>query len=114
MEGVVSKAEELIRKAAEGRTNRLGRPHPSTLNALTNLSMVLASQANKFDEGETLAREVLSLRQKKLGEYHTSTLVSVVNLMRILLEGRDTYGRAYGSEIKELQAKLGEALDKGV
>jgi tetratricopeptide (TPR) repeat protein len=114
MEGVVSKAEELIRKAAEGRTNRLGRAHPSTLNALTNLSMVLASQANKFDEGETLAREVLSLRQKKLGEYHTSTLVSVVNLMRILLEGRDTYGRAYGSEIKELQAKLGEALDKGV
>lgn len=114
MKGVLPKAEELIRKAAEGRTNQLGRTHPSTLNALTNLSMVLASQASKFDEGETLAREVLALRQKKLGDYHTSTLVSVVNLMRILLEGRDTYKRAYGSEIEDIKAKIGEALDKGV
>ncbi|KAL4981967.1 hypothetical protein BDW68DRAFT_182990 [Aspergillus falconensis] len=113
MKGDLIKAEELSRKAVQGRARRLGPTHPSTLNALTNMSMVLASQTDKSDEGLELARKVLSLRQQKLGDYHIATLVSIVNLIRIL-ESLDTHNRANQPEIRQLKDKLERALEQEV
>lgn len=111
--GELRKAEEFSRKAVEGRERRLGPTHPSTLNALTNLSMVLASQAQKFDEGLELARKVLSLRQQRLGDYHIATLVSIVNLLRILPAWDGQQGETK-PEMHQLKGKLEKALEMKV
>jgi tetratricopeptide (TPR) repeat protein len=105
MTGRLQQGEEFIRKAALGREQKLGRTHPDTLNVLTNLSMILASQQNKIAEAEKLAREVMKSRQRKLGESHISTLVSVANLIRILMK-KDPSGQLHRSEIDGLRDGL--------
>jgi tetratricopeptide (TPR) repeat protein len=110
MTGRLWKAEELIRKAATGREEKLGKTHPDTLNVLTNLSMVLAAQNGKIGEAEKLARFVLRSRRERLGEAHISTLVSIANLVLILAK-KDPHGDTYSLEMEALKDQL-HSLEK--
>lgn len=112
MTGRLLAGEQFIRKAVQGREARLGRTHPDTLNVLTNLSMILASQRNKIADAEKLAREVLRSRRERLGESHISTLVSVVNLIRILTK-KDPSGQLHTLEIDGLKDRLKTAEKSG-
>ncbi|KAJ0418762.1 hypothetical protein BJY00DRAFT_314676 [Aspergillus carlsbadensis] len=114
VKGDLPRAEDFSRKSAEGRERRLGPAHPRTLNALTNLSMILAPQAHKYNEWLDLARKVLDFREQELGGYHIATLVSAINLMQILGRMDSRHRASNESEIRQLRGRLERALERGV
>ncbi|KAH0565005.1 hypothetical protein GP486_001603 [Trichoglossum hirsutum] len=61
----------------------LGEEHPSTLNSMNNLALVLRQQG-KYEAAEKMHRRTLILRKKVLGEEHPSTLASMNNLAEML------------------------------
>jgi len=97
-QGKLREAHDALSEAVEGRTARLGREHPSTLNVRTNLSMVLASQGCWLEAIEE-CRKILQAREAQLGMNHISTLVSVANLLEV--------GKAAPSGIFKDRAEIG-------
>ncbi|KAI1285126.1 hypothetical protein F5Y03DRAFT_193410 [Xylaria venustula] len=81
--GKYNNAELLYRQTLELREGVLGREHPSTLNSMDNLALVLRSQG-KYEEAETMHRQTLKLREGVLGREHPSTLNSMNNLALVL------------------------------
>jgi len=67
------------RGALEGYEQVLGRDHPSTLNSINNITLVLDSQG-KYTEAEAMHREALEGYEKVFGRDHPSTLNSMNNL----------------------------------
>jgi hypothetical protein len=61
----------------------LGEKHPSTLNSMNNLIIVLQQQ-RKYKEAEQMQRQTLDLKEKVLGEEHPLTLNSMNNLISVL------------------------------
>jgi Tetratricopeptide repeat len=61
----------------------LGAEHPSTLDSMDNLAVVLNRQG-KHAEAEEIQRQTLRLYTKVLGAEHPSTLRSMNNLVDAL------------------------------
>jgi Flp pilus assembly protein TadD len=61
----------------------LGEEHPSTLDSMNNLALVLDSQG-KHAEADEMHRQALQLKEKVLGQEHPSTLDSMNNLASVL------------------------------
>ena len=64
--GKYIEAEKSYRQALELRERLLGVDHPSTLDSMNNLALVLDSQG-KYEEAEKMHRQTLELREKVLG-----------------------------------------------
>ncbi|KAI0815407.1 Tetratricopeptide repeat-domain-containing protein [Xylaria sp. FL0064] len=67
--GKYDEAETMHRQTLELREEVLGREHPSTLDSMNNLALVLNSQG-KYNEAETIHRQTLELREEVLGREH--------------------------------------------
>ncbi len=82
-QGKYEAAEEMNRRALEGREKVLGVEHPSTLTSVDNLASVLRYQG-KYEAAEEMNRRALEGYEKVLGVEHPSTLTSVSNLASVL------------------------------
>ncbi|KAK3383706.1 hypothetical protein B0T24DRAFT_645911 [Lasiosphaeria ovina] len=90
--GKYEEAEQMHRQALELYEKVLGREHPSTLNSINNLGVVLGSQG-KYEEAEQMHRQALELKEKVLGHEHPSRLASMNNL-GLVLESQGKYEEA--------------------
>ncbi len=82
-QGKYEAAEEMNRRALEGREKVLGVEHPDTLTSVSNLASVLRDQG-KYEAAEEMNRRALEGREKVLGVEHPDTLTSVDNLASVL------------------------------
>jgi nucleoside phosphorylase/tetratricopeptide (TPR) repeat protein len=85
-------AEAMHRQALMLKEKVLGSEHPSTLDSMNNLALVLDSQG-KYEEAEAMHRQALMLKEKVLGREHPSTLDSMNNLA-IVLDNQGKYDDA--------------------
>ena len=83
--GDYTMAEEMLRRALEGRKKALGKEHPDTLISMSNLASVLIEQG-QYKEAEKSNRQALALRETVLGKEHPETLISMSNLALVLDE----------------------------
>jgi tetratricopeptide (TPR) repeat protein len=106
-QGKYDEAEQLNRRALEGREKELGIHHPDTLASVSNLASVLQSQG-KYDEAEKLNRRALEGKEKELGVHHPDTLKSVYCLAhlphatKLYAEAKKLYQRAYDGRVQTL------------
>ncbi|KAF1952737.1 TPR-like protein [Byssothecium circinans] len=77
--GKLDEAEEMYKRALEGREKTLGPEHTSTLHTVNNLGTLYWDQ-DKLDEAEKMYRRALEGCKKALGPEHTWTLCTVNNL----------------------------------
>ena len=82
-EGRYRMSEELYRQMAETKRSILSERHPSTLESMNNLAVVLEQQL-KYEEAESIQRQTLTLRKTVLGEDHIHTLNSMSHLASLL------------------------------
>jgi tetratricopeptide (TPR) repeat protein len=103
-------AEELFRRALDGREKVLGKEHPATLGSMGNLAAVLRDQG-KYNAAEELYRQALYGREKVLGGEHPTILKSMNSLASVLRDqgkysdaeeiyrrGLDGYEKVLGTE----------------
>ena len=76
-------AEEMIRRALEGREKVLGVEHPDTLISVNDLALVLGCQG-KYEAAKEMNRRALEGYEKALGVEHPVTLTSVYCLAYFL------------------------------
>ncbi|KAI4221404.1 MAG: hypothetical protein L6R40_008636 [Gallowayella cf. fulva] len=82
-QGRYDEAEQMDRRALDGREKVLGKEHPDTLTSVSNLALVLRDQG-KYDEAEQMNRRALDGSEKVLGKEHPDTLTSVYCLAYLL------------------------------
>jgi len=82
-QGKYEAAEEMNRRALQGREKALGVEHPHTLTSVNNLALVLRVRG-KYEVAEEMNRRALQGREKALGVEHPHTLTSVNNLASVL------------------------------
>lgn len=70
--GKYDEAEEMHRQTLELSEKVLGQEHPSTLDSMNNLALVLDNQG-KYNEAEEIHRQTLELSKKVLGQEHPSS-----------------------------------------
>jgi tetratricopeptide (TPR) repeat protein len=102
-------AEELCRRAFDGRKGFLGKEHPDTLTSMSNLAGLLESRG-KYDEAEPIYRQELALSERVLGKEHPGTLTSMNNLA-LLLKSQGKYDEAepiYRQELALSEKVLGK------
>ncbi|KAF8536533.1 hypothetical protein BDD12DRAFT_781369 [Trichophaea hybrida] len=90
--GKYEQAEQMNRRALEGREKVLGPDHPDTMTSVNNLAQVLQSQG-KCEQAEQMNRRVLEGREKVLEPDHPDTLTSVNNLA-LVLQSQGKYEQA--------------------
>ncbi|KAI8680532.1 NACHT domain-containing protein [Fusarium keratoplasticum] len=103
MRGRYEEAEQMNRRALEGREKVLGREHPDTLTSIHNLGWVLRSQG-KYEEAEQMNRRALEGCEKVLGREHPHTLTSVSNLASVL-QDQGKYKEAEQMHRRALEAR---------
>ncbi|KAK9422560.1 putative Polyketide synthase [Seiridium unicorne] len=81
--GKYEEAEQMHRETLELYKSVLGLEHPSTLDSIHNLALVLRS-LGKYEEAEQMHRETLELKKSVLDAEHPSTKQSEDNLGRLL------------------------------
>ncbi|KAH6667983.1 hypothetical protein B0J14DRAFT_519380 [Halenospora varia] len=81
--GSYNTAEEMDRRALEGREKALGKEHPDTLTSVSSLAVVLWKQG-KYEQAEEMHRRELEGCEKALGKEHPDMLTSVNNLALVL------------------------------
>ena len=82
-QGKYETAEEINRRALQGREKVLGVEHPDTLSSVNDLASVLRYQGI-YQIAEEMNRRALQGREKTLGVEHPGTLTSVRNLASVL------------------------------
>ncbi|KAL9591473.1 MAG: hypothetical protein Q9179_007687 [Wetmoreana sp. 5 TL-2023] len=82
-QGRYNDAEQMDRRALNGREKVMGKEHPDTLTSVSNLALVLRDQG-KYEEAEQMNRRALDGREKVVGKEHPDTLTSVSNLASVL------------------------------
>ncbi|KAH6652260.1 hypothetical protein BKA67DRAFT_573430 [Truncatella angustata] len=97
--GKYDEAEQIHRQALELKKSVLGVKHPSTLDSMNNLALVLR-RLGRYDEAEQMHRQTLEIRKSGLGLEHPSTLNSMNNLGLVL----DNLGRYDEAEQMHRQA----------
>jgi tetratricopeptide (TPR) repeat protein len=83
--------------------SNFGPEHPSTLNSMMNLGLVLQSQG-KYEEAEEMHRRVSEVMEKVLGLEHPNTLTSMNNLA-VLLANQGRYDKAEEIHRRVLEVK---------
>ncbi|KAJ5455860.1 uncharacterized protein N7458_004124 [Penicillium daleae] len=73
----------MYQRVLEGREKVFGPEHPNTLNAVTDLG-VLLQRKGKYEEAEPMHRRDLEGSEKALGLEHPDTFISVDNLGMLL------------------------------
>ena len=73
----------MYRLALELKEKVLGKEHPSILDSINSLVIILKG-LRKYEEGEQMYRQILELWEKVLGKEYPSTLGSMNNLVIIL------------------------------
>jgi len=68
-QGKYEAAEEMNRRALEGREKALGKQHPDTLSSVSILAGVLQYRG-KYEAAEEMNRRALEGREKALGKEH--------------------------------------------
>ncbi|KAK3682215.1 P-loop containing nucleoside triphosphate hydrolase protein [Podospora appendiculata] len=81
--GIYGVAEQMNRRALDGREEVLGLEHPDTLRSVSSLASVLRDQG-KYEEAEQMNRRALGGREKVLGLEYPDTLTSISNLASVL------------------------------
>ncbi|KAF3020305.1 hypothetical protein E8E14_013529 [Neopestalotiopsis sp. 37M] len=81
--GKYKEAEQMNRRALNGREKALDKDHPDTLISINNLASALQYQG-RYEEAEQMNRRALDGREKVLGKDHPDTLLSVDNLALVL------------------------------
>lgn len=80
-------AAEKLAAAAVAASDRLGRDHPTTLTARSELALIVAE--SRYGEAEKMFRDLLIDQQRVLGPAHPDTFVSQRVLARLAgLQGR--------------------------
>ena len=100
-QGRYNEAEQMDRRALDGREKVLGNEHPDTLRSVSNLASVLQHQG-KYDEAEQMNRRALDSSEKVLGKEHPHTLMSVNNLGN-LYKNQDKMAEAEAMYIRALK-----------
>jgi len=100
-QGIYDAAEEMNRRALEGREKALGEEHPDTLSSVSNLALVLSRQG-KNEQAEEMNRRALERREKALGKEHPDMLTSVSNLAGVLSR-QGKYEQAEGMSRRALE-----------
>ena len=90
--GLHGKAETILRRVLEARSETLGEAHPTTLTAMNHLADLLWAQG-RHDEVEAIDRKTLEIRRRVLGEDHPDTLKSL-NGLAVTLFTRGRYAEA--------------------
>jgi len=90
--GKYDQAEEMNRRALEGREKVLGQDHPDTLNSVHDLASVLQYQG-RYDQAEEMNRRALEGREKVPGQDHPDTLASASDLA-LTLQYQGKYEKA--------------------
>ena len=85
--GQLAEAENLFRRALEGREKLLGPDHADTLQSLENLADLLRDRG-RLDEAEPLFRRALASRENSLGTDDAATLKAVANLAKTLKQAK--------------------------
>ena len=101
--GKYAEAEQMNRRALQLKEQVLGAEHPSTLDSMNNLAVVLSSQG-KYAEAEQMHRRELELSIHVLGAEHPSTLDSMNNLA-LVLGSQGKYAEAEQMHRRALQLK---------
>ncbi|KAF2186789.1 hypothetical protein K469DRAFT_570907 [Zopfia rhizophila CBS 207.26] len=83
LRGEYKPAEKVARMSVKLREKVFGPEHPSTLDSVGNLGLVLDRQG-KYEEAEAMHRQALKGYEKVLGPEHPSMLISVNNLGLVL------------------------------
>ena len=81
-QGNYKAAEEMNRRALDGKEKVLGVEHPETLTSVGNLALVLRDQ-RKYKAAEEMNRRALDGKEKVLGVEHPETLTSVYCLAHL-------------------------------
>jgi tetratricopeptide (TPR) repeat protein len=107
--GEYATAEEMNRRALEGKEKVLGKEHLSTLASMNNLAEVLRDQG-KYEQAEEIHRRTLKGKEKMLGKEHLSTLASMNNLA-LVLRGLGEYDKGeemHRRTLKRMEKVLGK------
>jgi tetratricopeptide (TPR) repeat protein len=103
--GEYAAAEEMHRRALEGKEKVLGKEHPDTLASMNNLAEVLRDQG-KYEQAEKMHQLTLKRKEKVLGKEHPDTLMSMNNLALVL----DSQGKH--DETEEMHRRTLEGKEK--
>jgi tetratricopeptide (TPR) repeat protein len=90
--GKYKEAEDMNRRALEGRERALGKEHPTTLKSVGNLAVTLQFQG-KYEESEDVSRRAFEGCEKVLGKEHPNTLGCMDNLA-VALQSHGKYEQA--------------------
>ncbi len=105
--GSYDTAEEMNRRALEGREKALGKEHPDTLASISLLATVLRRQG-KYEQAEELNRRAREGFEKALGKEHPDTLASI-SLLATVLQHQGKYEQA-----EELNRRALEGCEKAL
>ncbi|MCP3902974.1 MAG: serine/threonine protein kinase, partial [Planctomycetes bacterium] len=108
-EGRHEEAETLLRRAWEGRRQRLGDDDHDTLATMNNLAMAALYQG-RMEDGERLLREALALQTAAFGPGALETVTTATNIGNLLrdrgeLEEAEALQR---NAVEHARAELGE------
>ena len=98
--GDLKGAEALQREALQGKRETLGDQHPTTLNSVINLALVLQDLGD-LKGAEALCREALQGYREQAGARSMGTLFTIGNLADVLREK---------GELSAASAELGDTV----
>ncbi|KAF8535293.1 hypothetical protein BDD12DRAFT_782634 [Trichophaea hybrida] len=105
-QGKYEQAEQMNRRALEGREKALGPDHPDTLNSVNNWASVLQNQG-KYEQAEQMNRRALEAKEKVLGPDHPDTLTSMANLASTYRnQGRSKEAEVLGVQVMETRKRV--------
>jgi tetratricopeptide (TPR) repeat protein len=93
----------MLQISPEHISEAFGREHPSTLDSMDSLAVMLQGQG-KYKEAEEMHRQTLELREKVLGQEHPSTLGSM-NDLALVLYSQGKYEEAEGMHRQTLELR---------
>jgi len=98
----LEEAEDLGRRALDGRTRALGPDHPYTFKSVHHLARVLMAQ-ERYHEAEVTCRRALDGLQMTLGTEHPDVSICDEDYERILRELVDENGGIEGAALVDLR-----------
>jgi tetratricopeptide (TPR) repeat protein len=98
-------AEEIYRRAVEGREKVLGKEHTQTLDSVIDLGNAFYNQG-KYKAAEEIYQRAAEGREKILGKEHTLTLDSVIDL------GDALYSQGKYEAAEEIYRRAAEGREK--
>jgi non-specific serine/threonine protein kinase/serine/threonine-protein kinase len=103
--GLLSRAHELLARAADLCVRNLGLNHPATIRAQDDLAWNL-TESGRYTEAEKLQRELVQRARRVLGAEHPETLRSTNRLAGTLVTvGKNAESEALHREVFEIRSR---------